>query len=113
DPPGPVLSLAPKFKRTYFVAMVQFAELHTITNFSFLRGASHPEELVLRGAELGYQAIAITDECSFAGVVKAHVAAKDAENLRLSIKLIIGSEFQVHHDHGERTLQLVLLCPNR
>ena len=43
-----------------------YAELHTISNYSFLRGASHPEELVEQAARLGYQAIAITDECSFA-----------------------------------------------
>ncbi len=65
-----------------------YAELHCITNYSFLRGASHPEELVERAAALGYSAIAITDECSMAGVVKAHVAAKDC-----NLKLIIGSEF--------------------
>lgn len=67
---------------------IQYAELHCLSNFSFLRSASHPEELVHTAQELGYQAIAITDECSFAGVVKAHVAAKEA-----NIKLIIGSEF--------------------
>ncbi len=54
-----------------------YAELHCLSNFSFQRGASHPRELVLRAAELGYAAIAITDECSLAGVVKAHVAAKE------------------------------------
>ena len=53
-----------------------YAELHCLTNFSFLRGASHPEELVERAAELGYEALAITDECSVAGAVRAHVAAK-------------------------------------
>ena len=55
-----------------------YAELHCLTNFSFLRGASHPEELVERAAELGYAALAITDECSVAGVVRAHVAAREA-----------------------------------
>ena len=65
-----------------------YAELHCITNYSFLRGASHPEELVEQAAKLGYSAIAITDECSMAGVVKAHVAAKDC-----NLKLIVGSEF--------------------
>ncbi|WP_250885885.1 error-prone DNA polymerase [Shewanella jiangmenensis] len=67
-----------------------YAELHAISNYSFLRGASHPHELVESAAGLGYQAIAITDECSVAGVVKAHVAAKAA-----GIKLIVGSEFQL------------------
>ena len=53
----------------------RFAELHCISNYSFLRGASHPEELVKQAAFLGYQAIAITDECSFSCLVKAHIAA--------------------------------------
>ncbi|MGQ9425530.1 error-prone DNA polymerase [Gilvimarinus sp. F26214L] len=98
--------------------MSRFAELHAISNFSFLRGASHPEELVLRAAELGYEAIAITDECSFAGIVRAHVAARDLRQTGTSIKLIIGSEFHIHSqqtitgDAGP-DLHLVLLCPNR
>ena len=53
-----------------------YAELHCVTNYTFLRGASDPEELVHRAAELGYAALAITDECSVAGVVRAHGAAK-------------------------------------
>ena len=79
-----------------------YAELHCVTNFSFLRGASHPHELVQRAAELGYQALAITDECSLAGVVKAHVAA-----LEHDLQLIIGSEFKLD---GQR---LLVLVPNR
>ena len=54
-----------------------YAELHCVSNFTFLRGASHPEELVERAKELNYAALAITDECSLAGVVRAHVAAKE------------------------------------
>lgn len=65
---------------------VPYAELYCRTNFSFLEGASHPHELVERAAELGYTALAITDRESVAGVVRAHVAAKDA-----GLKLIIGS----------------------
>ena len=42
----------------------KYAELHAVSNFTFLRGASHPEELVETSAELGYEALAITDECS-------------------------------------------------
>src|SRR5207342_511488 len=64
-----------------------YAELHCITNYSFLRGASDPEEIVQRAAELGYSALAITDECSVAGVVRAHVAAK-----KTKLKLIVGTE---------------------
>ncbi|GGZ40399.1 PHP domain-containing protein [Shewanella chilikensis] len=67
-----------------------YAELHAISNYSFLRGASHPDELVQQAAKLGYEAIAITDECSLAGVVKAHEAAKQS-----SIKLIVGAEFHL------------------
>ena len=67
-----------------------YAELHCLSNFSFQRGASHPQELVARAAELGYQALAITDECSVAGVVRAHMAAKKAAGLHL----IMGSEFR-------------------
>jgi len=63
------------------------AELHCLTNYTFLRGASDPEELVHRAVELGYAALAITDECSVAGVVRAHVVAKEA-----GLKLIIGTE---------------------
>ena len=81
---------------------MSYAELHCVTNFSFLRGASHPHELVQRAAELGYQALAITDECSLAGVVKAHVAA-----LEHDLQLIIGSEFKLD---GQR---LLVLVPNR
>ncbi|MBT5030954.1 MAG: PHP domain-containing protein, partial [Proteobacteria bacterium] len=80
-----------------------YAELHTISNYSFLRGASHPEELVVRAHELDYRAIAITDECSVAGVVKAHTAAKT-----LNIKLLIGSEF-----HLDDALGLVFLVRSR
>ncbi|RFA29049.1 error-prone DNA polymerase [Alkalilimnicola ehrlichii] len=80
-----------------------YAELHCVSNFTFLRGASHPEELVARAAELGYRALAITDECSLAGVVRAHQAAKSHK-----LPLIIGSEFQLNTH-----LQLVLLAPHR
>lgn len=68
--------------------MISYAQLHCLSNFSFLRSASHPAELVEEAWLLGYQAVAITDECSLAGVVKAHVRAKE-----LGIKLLAGSEF--------------------
>ncbi|HEY1892606.1 MAG TPA: error-prone DNA polymerase [Steroidobacteraceae bacterium] len=67
-----------------------YAELHCLTNFTFLRGASHPHEMVGQAAELGYEALAITDECSVAGVVRAHVAAKGQQ-----LRLIIGSEMRL------------------
>ncbi len=65
--------------------MSTYAELQVTSNYSFLRGASHPDELVLQAANLGYSAIAITDRNSLAGIVRAHVAAKE-----YGIKLIIG-----------------------
>ena len=68
-------------------ATIPYAELHCKTNFSFLEGASHPDELVCRAVELGYTALAITDRNSLAGVVRAHGAAKD-----LALKLLIGAE---------------------
>jgi DNA-directed DNA polymerase III PolC len=80
-----------------------YAELHCLSNFTFLRGASHPEELVVRAQELGYAALAITDECSFAGVVRAHVEAKQQR-----MPLIIGSELRLEDD-----LRLVLLAGDR
>ena len=58
--------------------MPAYAELHCLSNFSFLRGASHPKELVTAAAALGYAGLALTDECSLAGVVRAHIAAKEA-----------------------------------
>jgi error-prone DNA polymerase len=84
--------------------MRAYAELHVLSNFTFLRGASHPEELVQTAAELGYEALALTDECSVSGIVRAHVAAKDCT----LNKLIIGSEFRLTSG-----LQLVVLAQNR
>ncbi len=80
-----------------------YAELHCVSNFTFLRGASHPEELVERATALGYHALAITDECSLAGVVRAHQAAKHTR-----LKLIIGTELRLRDGPG-----LVLLAPDR
>ena len=80
-----------------------YAELHCLSHFSFLRGASAPAELVSRAAECRYHALAVTDECSLAGVVKAHVAAKEHH-----LKLIIGSEFTLTEG-----IRLVALVPNR
>src|ERR1700761_9076846 len=78
-----------------------YAELHCITNFTFLRGASHPQELVEQAGTLGYTALAVTDECSVAGVVRAHMAAKGKP-----LKLIIGSEFRL--DCGLRFVALAI-----
>ncbi len=83
--------------------MSGYAELHCLSNFTFLKGASHPAELVARAHALGYRALALTDECSVSGVVRAHVAARE-----LGLHLIIGSEFTL--DNGYR---FVLLAKNR
>jgi error-prone DNA polymerase len=66
---------------------MNYAELRCKTNFSFLRGASHPDELVARAAALGLSALAITDHNSLAGIVRAHVAAREA-----GLKLLVGAE---------------------
>src|SRR5215475_14124825 len=63
----------------------RYAELQVTTNFSFLRGAAHPDELVLTAAALGHQEIAISDRNSFAGIVRAHHAAKE-----VGIRLVVG-----------------------
>lgn len=96
------------FARVFFMndappTLPGYAELHSLSNFSFLRGASHAEELVEQALALGYSALAITDECSFAGIVRAHVAAKQA-----GLKLLIGTELILADG-----MKLVLLAQNR
>src|SRR6476619_6366461 len=63
----------------------EYAELDVTTNFSFLRGASHPDELVFTAAMLGYRALAVTDVNTLAGVVRAHAAAKQVKGFHLTI----------------------------
>ncbi len=72
-----------------------FAELGVTTNFSFLRGASHPDEMVRQAAHLGYRAIGITDINSLAGVVRMHVPAREC-----GLKLVVGTRlvFATHPD---------------
>ncbi len=82
---------------------MDYSELHSLTNYSFLRSASHPSEIVERAHKLHYKAIAITDECSLAGIVKAHVSAK-----KLGIKLIVGSEFRLSNG-----IKVVVIAPHR
>ncbi|AKQ55418.1 error-prone DNA polymerase [Bordetella hinzii] len=85
-----------------------YAELDCQSNFSFLTGASHPEELVERAVKLGYTALAITDECSLAGVVRAHVEAAKHRDLQL----IIGSRLSL--DNGTHApIELVLLAQDK
>ena len=80
-----------------------YAELHCLTNYSFLQAASHPDELVQRAVELRYAALAITDRHSLAGVVRAHAAAKP-----LGLKLLIGTEIR-----PQAGSSAVLLAMNR
>lgn len=82
---------------------MSYAHLFTFSNFSFLRGASHPGELVEQACRLGYSALALTDECSLAGIVKAHVVAES-----LGIKLISGSYFRLSNQ-----CELIALAPHR
>ena len=77
-----------------------YAELHCLSAFSFQRGASTAKELFERAKEQGYAALAITDECSLAGIVRAHEAAKET-----GVRLVVGAEMQV-----EDGPKLVLLC---
>src|SRR5690606_26780526 len=86
---------------TTFPSAYTYAELDCVSNFSFLTGASHPEELVARAAKLGYQALALSDECSLAGVVRAWSEAKQH-----AIKLIIGSRFKIG------AIEIILLARN-
>ena len=82
---------------------MRYAHLNTTTNFTFLTGASHPPEYIYRAAELDYDALAITDECSLAGIVKAFVAAKE-----LNFKLIVGSRFTLSNG-----MQIIAIAPTR
>jgi error-prone DNA polymerase len=70
--------------------MTRYAELQATSNFSFLRGASHPEELVEQAKALGHAAIAITDRNSLAGIVRAHVAAREH-----GIRFIVGCRLEL------------------
>jgi error-prone DNA polymerase len=91
-----------------------YAELHCRSNFSFLTGASHPEELVKRALELGYSGLALTDECSVAGVVRAHTEMKDwPSEQRERLRFIVGSEFDVQADGATPGCRLVLLAQTR
>ncbi|WP_425481591.1 error-prone DNA polymerase [Cognatilysobacter lacus] len=80
--------------------MPAYAELHCLSCFSFQRGASTAKELFARARQQGYRALAITDECSLAGIVRAYQAAKEFE-----LPLIVGSEFRL--DNGLRCVLLV------
>ena len=71
--------------------MTAYAELQCTTNFSFLRGASHPEELAVQAKHLGLSGLAVTDRNTLAGVVRAHAAAKDAD-----LKFVVGARLDIN-----------------
>jgi error-prone DNA polymerase len=96
-----------------------YVELHCASNFSFLRGASHPEELVERALALEYGGLALTDECSFAGSVRAHLALEEARATDAparDFRLIHGTEVQLVAGSGKAAapdIKLVLLAQTR
>ncbi|WP_029363496.1 error-prone DNA polymerase [Herbaspirillum lusitanum] len=89
-------------------AIPDYAELFCLSNFTFLEGASHAEELAVRAIQLGYAALAVTDECSLAGVVRAYTQTKDRE-----IKLIIGAHFRIDWSPEQPPMTLIALAQNR
>jgi len=89
-------------------SLPDYAELQCLSHYTFLKGASAPEELVGRAAQLGYRALAIVDECTLAGVVKAHLAAKE-----VGLHLIVGSQMTVTPEDGAPPFQLLVLATNR
>ncbi|MGQ0528764.1 MAG: error-prone DNA polymerase [Panacagrimonas sp.] len=91
---------APRYEHPEARVPTAYAELHCLSAFSFQRGASHARELTAQARALGYRALAITDECSLAGIVRAHEDAQKA-----GIALIVGSEMQV--EDGPRLVLLV------
>jgi error-prone DNA polymerase len=108
--PAKVHALPVPLRKSAVAALPDYAELHCLTNFSFQRGASTPEEVVERAYQLGYAALAITDECSVAGIVRAYVCRRDMERTldeyerenpneppiprNLDFRLLFGSEFR-------------------
>src|SRR5690606_4486256 len=86
------------------MGLPDYAELDCLSNFTFLTGASHPEELVRTAAGLGYRAIALADECSLAGVVRAWREAG-----RHDVHLIIGSRFRPQ----DEPFELIILVEDR
>jgi error-prone DNA polymerase len=91
-----------------FSALPAYAELFAFSSFTFLHGASGGEELVARAAQLGYAGLAITDECSLAGVVRAHVEAKKQD-----LPLLIGAYFRLVNADRTPAFGLVLIAQNR
>jgi error-prone DNA polymerase len=85
-----------------------YAELHCRSNFTFLQGASLPEEMVASAAEKRFSALALTDEASLSGVVRAHIEARER-----GIHFIVGSELQLITAGGTAFARVVLLARDR
>ncbi|MAO50949.1 MAG: error-prone DNA polymerase [Pusillimonas sp.] len=88
-------------------SLPNYAELDCLSNFTFLKGASHPEELVQQAHQAGYSALALADECSVAGAVRAHIKAQEC-----GLHFIVGSRFMLHH-HEQRCGELLVLVANK
>ena len=86
--------------------MTAYAELQVTSNFSFLRGGAHPEELVLQAGALGHRALALTDRNTLAGVVRAHVAAKE-----VGIRFVVGARLDLQ-PQGETPARSLLCFPS-
>ncbi len=91
--PDPPQSLSPSVPQSLF----SYADLQVRSNFTFLTGASHPEELVCQAAALGHRAAAITDTNSLAGIVRGHLAAKEA-----GIPFVVGCGLVLGSDGAPR-----------
>lgn len=107
------MATSPKFESSADAQLGQYrspeyAELLCTSNFSFLKGASHPEELVEQAHGLGYKALAITDECSLAGIVRAHQAAQAC-----GLHLIVGAQFVFSQGSEFAGQRLALLVKNQ
>ena len=85
---------------------LSYAALHCLSHYSFLRGSSSPHALLRQAAAYGYHAVAITDECSVSGAVRAHIAAKE-----FGVKLIVGAEFALAD--APAVERLILLAQSR
>jgi error-prone DNA polymerase len=94
-PPPPPVAEGPPKRRA--VASPAYAELQVTSNFTFLTGASHPDELIEQAAAMGHAAIAITDRNSLAGIVRAHVAAKE-----LGMPLVVGCRLSLKTNHPDQ-----------
>ena len=91
-------------------AATEFAELGAISNFSFLHGASHPQEMVQQAAALGYGAIGVADRNTLSGVVRTHIAAREAGiRVLTGARLITDCGFEHPSDVQQRCIPVAIL----